>query len=93
MYKYLKETLKEWDEIQFGSMTYWICSGCMYTTSGSNSKIFRLMGVDKYHFTTKSYGYKAGSGDRPTFKTDDYEAVSRYVDDIIDYIFTNNIKL
>jgi len=45
-----------------------------YNRAGANDAIFEWLGVNKYDFCSKAYGYEARSGDWPTWKHGDKKA-------------------
>ena len=91
-YKHLQSTLQYNDVVEFGDLKYKVQGHYLLNTSWADDYvIFNRLEVDANNFCSASYGYPANSGDRPTCKEQDYEALSRCVDDIIDFIFTNHI--
>lgn len=89
LYKHLDGELKPDDKVSFGNIDYIVHQRYLNKPQGDNATIFYLLWVDKNKMATKAYGYLSGSGERPVSKDHDYAALSRLVDNLIDFIINH----
>lgn len=85
-YKHLDGELKREDIVEFGSLQYRVEIKYLNCAWNDNDVIFKLLWIDKHKIATEAYGYSGWSGERPTSKDNDYAALSRLVDQLIDFI-------
>jgi hypothetical protein len=89
LYKHLEIDLANWDLVEFGRLIYKVCDTHLSNMQWWNEAIFELLWVDKKKMATEAYGYPSGGGDRPVSKAYDYSALSRLVDNLIDFIINH----
>jgi hypothetical protein len=78
------KTYKEDDEVIFhinGTIEYKVERDYLHHRHGVNSVIFQQLDIDDSStFCSNAYGYKAGEGYCPTYKSGDYAAASRLIE-------------
>ena len=81
-------TLKHGQKVIIGSYEYIVERTHLACPNNNNGIVFDELGIEKYTFCTKHYGYQAGSGDWPICYKDDYEALTRVYEALKKHIKT-----
>jgi len=81
-YDLLSYKLHIGDIVIFGAneeIEYRVADTHLVNESGSNSKIFKALDIERYEFCTKHYGYESNCGDWPECDYVDMAALTRVV--------------
>lgn len=90
-YRNLKELgdniLKNYDIVYLKEEEYIVSVTCLNSKDNrDNDGIFNKLGLNKYEFCSKYYGYEVKVGSWPVFNVDDYKAATRVVKALFEII-------